>query len=114
VDNEAVSAHEDVLFATARWVLLSEDVTHRIDVRRSEDDVLIEVEGLVDATALTEIRLLIATSGAGTPRVLLRGGTNIDRRALAALRRLGVAVAAESPYLAWWLVGSEPEPRSDR
>jgi hypothetical protein len=86
-------------------VLFRGGVTHRLDIRRAQQAIHFEFQGLLDAAALEELRVgarLAAESGAAV-RVELREGTEVERGAIAGLRALGVEVVAEAAYLARWL-----------
>ncbi|MBI5491269.1 MAG: hypothetical protein HY905_28320 [Deltaproteobacteria bacterium] len=94
-------------------------MTHRIDIRNEAGAVVLEVQGLLDRKALSEVR-----SHCSAPvlrqspvRVVLRTGTDVDPGCLEELLGLeGVEVAAEAPYLRVWIAGrrTERRPRSTR
>jgi hypothetical protein len=78
-------------------------MTYKIDAKRAADGYRLEVQGLVDAAALDGIRAAIAAR-AGTLRVVLREGCQVEPAILLELRRLErVELIAESPFLARWL-----------
>jgi hypothetical protein len=80
-------------------------VTHRIDVGRHGGTITFQVQGLLDARALAALHGAVAAAKASGSAVvvLLREGTQVDRGCLPALRGMGAALTAESPYLARWI-----------
>jgi hypothetical protein len=80
-------------------------VTHRIDVGRQGGTITFHIQGLLDAAALAALEASVAAARAdGSSAVVVLGaGTQIDRACLPALRAMGAALSAESPYLAQWI-----------
>jgi hypothetical protein len=80
-------------------------VTHRLDIHRQDRTTILEFQGLLDATALAGLRVCLtqARASGARPRILLREGTEVERRCLAELRAMGAPVIAEAAYLASWL-----------
>ena len=82
-------------------------MTHRLVVHKQDRTIVFELHGLVYATALASLRAahdFARESGAET-RVVLKTGAEVERACVAELRRLGVELVAESPYLAAWIAG---------
>jgi hypothetical protein len=84
-------------------------VTHRLDIHRQDQTTVLEFQGLLDATALAGLRACVsqALASGARPQILLREGTEVERRCLAELRAIGVEVFAEAAYLAAWLRDSK-------
>jgi hypothetical protein len=80
-------------------------VTHRIDVGRHGGTITFHVQGLLDAPALAALEASVAAARANgnSAVVVLRAGTQVDHACLPALRAMGAALTAESPYLAQWI-----------
>lgn len=78
---------------------------HRIDVRTGEGSLTLDFHGLLDPSALRELRAAADLAGApgAAIRIVLRAGTEVDRACLPALCDLAAEIAAESPYLARWV-----------
>ncbi len=77
-------------------------MAHRVYVRSERGFTVLELQGLLDRSALAALRSA-ATTARGPVRVVLGAATEVDRACLAELRALAVEIVADSPYLARWL-----------
>jgi hypothetical protein len=83
-------------------------MTYRLDTRRQGGRVILYFQGVLDRTAMSEIR---AQAGApvllGVPlRLVLLARTEVESDCMHELARLpGVEVVAQDPFLRRWLEG---------
>ena len=81
-------------------------MTYRVDTRDEGGTVVLELQGLLDRKALSEIRIHCTTPVLrGLPvRLVVRFGTEVEPGCLQELARLpGVELVAEAPFLRRWL-----------
>jgi hypothetical protein len=93
-------------------------VTYRIDAREDFETLVLEVQGLLDRKALSDLRERCAAPVLRglSVRLVLRLGTEVEFGGLEELAGLqGVEVVAEAPFLKRWLERrSEQRKRSRR
>lgn len=93
-------------------------MTYRIDTRVDSGRLVLEVQGLLDQKALSDLRELCAAPSrrGSSVRLVLRLGTEVEFGGLEELAGLhGVEVVAEAPFLKRWLERwSEERQRSRR
>ncbi len=78
-------------------------MTYRIDLTREEQELVFSFQGILDATALADLRARTALSVAPV-RLVFRAGTEVELACLSDLRALPVrSIVAESPFLSRWL-----------
>jgi hypothetical protein len=84
---------------------MARGVTYRLDVRKQDRTVELELHGLLDPPALAALRVALehARSGGAEVRIVLAAGTDVERSCVAELRALRAEVVARAPYLAAWI-----------
>jgi hypothetical protein len=100
-----VSPPDQGLAGLASGVLRERAVTHRFDVRKRDQTMVFEFQGLLDPAALAALRAAVevARHSGASVRIRLREGTEVERSCVAELRALAPEVVADSAYLASWL-----------
>ena len=82
-------------------------MTHRLDIRKSDQRVTILFQGLLDRSGLSELEALCqAQANRGlTVHVRLGSATRIESELLEPLLRIkDISLEAESPFLARWIL----------
>ena len=81
-------------------------MTYRIDTREDSERLVLEVQGLLDRKALSDLRVRCTAPVLRglSVRLVLRLGTEVELGCLEELAGLrGVVIVAEAPFLKRWL-----------